>query len=265
VPINCGALAGELVASELFGHEKGSFTGATRRHTGVFERANGGTLFLDEISEMPLDMQTFLLRSLETREITRVGGEHETRIDTRLLAATNRSPAEAVREGALREDLYYRLSEFVISLPPLRERGDDIDLLVGHFVADLNERYGTQKRPSADFLEHCRKYSWPGNVRELKHVVHRAYLLSEGASSEIQVSQGFENPFALENGSQGLQPGRAIRDVERELIIKTLKHYRGDKKVAADTLGISLKTLYNRLNDYKKPGESGMQEEQWRD
>ena len=265
VPVNCGALAGELVASELFGHEKGSFTGATRRHTGVFERANGGTLFLDEIAEMPLDMQTYLLRSLESREITRVGGERETRVDTRLLAATNKHPADAVREGALREDLFYRLSEFVISLPPLRERGSDIDLLVRHFVDDLNERYTATKTPSADFIERCRRYSWPGNVRELKHVVHRAYLLGEPDDREIRVSEGFENPFSLGDGSKGLRPGRAIRDVERELIVRTLKHFGGDKKAAAETLGISLKTLYNRLNEYKKPVESGAHTEPWGD
>lgn len=250
VPTNCGALAHELVASELFGHEKGSFTGATRRHTGVFERASGGTLFLDEISEMPNDMQTFLLRSLESGEIVRVGGENRTKVDTRLLAATNRRLTEAVGDGSLREDLYYRLSEFVISLPPLRERIEDVDLLVASFVADLNQRYDRERHASEPFLERCRTYHWPGNVRELKHVVHRAYLLADETSGELSGEHGFDAPIAFEQSPMGVAPGRAIRDVERELIYKTLEHFRGDKKAAAETLGISLKTLYNRLNEY---------------
>ena len=261
VPTNCGALTGELVASELFGHEKGSFTGATRRHTGVFERANGGTLFLDEISEMPLDMQTYLLRSLESGEIVRVGGEEETKIDTRLLAATNRSLSAIVHDGILREDLYYRLSEFVISLPPLRERGEDVDLLVRYFVGELNERYQARRRPSQEFLDRCRGYAWPGNVRELKHVVHRAYLLADGAEAELRADGGFESPLVFRSTAGGVQPGRPIRDVERELIVKTLEHFGGDKKATADSLGISLKTLYNRLNEYEKSRGSSAREE----
>jgi two-component system response regulator HydG len=251
VPTNCGALAGELVASELFGHEKGSFTGATRQHRGVFERATGGTLFLDEISEMASDLQTYLLRSLESGEIVRVGGEQPTAIDTRLIAATNRALADAVRDGDLREDLFYRLSEFVISLPPLRTRRDDIELLVKCFVEGLNRSHGAAKRPSEAFLERCRKYDWPGNVRELKHVVHRAYLLAADTDGELVVDKGFESPFAFRSDVEGVRPGRAIRDVERELIHKTLDYFEGDKKAAADSLGISLKTLYNRLSEYK--------------
>jgi two-component system, NtrC family, response regulator HydG len=248
VPTNCGALAGELVASELFGHEKGSFTGATRRHAGVFERANGGTLFLDEISEMPLDMQTYLLRSLETGEIVRVGGETETKVDARLLAATNRTLAEIGRDGSLREDLFYRISEFVIALPALRERVEDIALLIEHFVAELNRHYGDHKEASARFIEQCKKHSWPGNVRELKHVVHRAYLLAE--NGELPPPDTLTSPFADGDPSAGLEAGRAIRDVERDLIFNTLRYFDGDKKVAAESLGISLKTLYNRLNEY---------------
>src|SRR5690606_15893163 len=179
------ALAGDLVASELFGHEKGSFTGATRRHAGVFERADGGTLFLDEISEMPIDMQTFLLRTLETGEIVRVGGEEETKVNARLLAATNRNLSTIVRDGVIREDLYYRISECIIRLPPLRERGDDINILIDYFIDGLNEQYGAEKRPSKDFLDYCKNYSWPGNVRELKHVVHRAYLMTKDPSGEL--------------------------------------------------------------------------------
>jgi DNA-binding NtrC family response regulator len=254
VASNCGGLTGELVASELFGHEKGSFTGATRRHTGVFERADGGTLFLDEISEMPAEMQTYLLRALESGVIMRVGAEHETSVDTRLLAATNRKPADAVRDGVLREDLYYRLSEFVISLPPLRERGEDVDVLIDHFVNEMNERYGANKHASAEFRDRCRAYSWPGNVRELGHVVHRAYLLAEDDDAELRADDALESPLVFDNGIQGVEPGRAIRDVERELIYKTLEHFKGDKKAAAQTLGVSLKTLYNRLNAYREEG-----------
>jgi two-component system, NtrC family, response regulator HydG len=251
VPTNCGALAGELVASELFGHEKGSFTGATRRHAGVFERANRGTLFLDEISEMPLDMQTYLLRSLETGEIVRVGGETETKIDVRLLTATNRNLSDLARDGALREDLYYRISEFVISLPALRERGEDMRLLIDYFVDELNEHYGEHKAASEAFVETCKGYPWPGNVRELKHVVHRAYLLARDGG-ELPAETAFGNPFAGDGNGAGLEAGRPIREVERELILKTLEHFGGDKKAAADTLGISLKTLYNRLNEYEE-------------
>jgi len=250
VAANCGGLSSELVASELFGHEKGSFTGATRRHVGVFERAQHGTLFLDEISEMPPDMQTYLLRSLDSGAIVRVGAEEEISVEARLVAATNRRITTAVREGSLREDIYYRLSEFVITLPPLRERGSDVELLVQHFVADLNEKYEASKRPSAEFLERCRSYAWPGNVRELKHAVHRAFLLAEGDDSELTPGDDFERSSAFKD-SAGIEPGRAIRDVERELIVKTLKHFDGNKKAAARMLGVSLKTLYNRLNEYR--------------
>jgi DNA-binding NtrC family response regulator len=256
VPANCGGLTHELVASELFGHEKGSFTGATRRHAGVFERAAGGTLFLDEITEMPLDMQTFLLRTLESGEIVRVGGEHETAVDVRLLAATNRPAVEARDEGKLRADLYYRLRECMISLPPLRQRGDDIDLLVTHSVAELNRRYGEDKRPSEAFLDQCRRYAWPGNVRELKHVVHRAYLLADSDDGEIPADRRFEEMQGFEQTSGGIEPGRSIRDVERDLIFKTLEHCGGDKQAAADSLGVCLKTLYNRLNEYGADDET---------
>jgi two-component system response regulator HydG len=255
VPVNCGALTSELAASELFGHEKGSFTGATRRHTGVFERAEKGTLFLDEITEMRSDLQAFLLRALETGRIVRVGGEAETPVDVRLIAATNRDPRKAVEEGSLREDLYYRLHEFVISLPPLRERGADIPLLVNHLVAVLNRQYGTQKKPSAELLRRCQVYSWPGNVRELKHVIHRNFLLSDDSEGEIAAHEPFENTLDGDDVRDGLQAGRPIRDVERELILKTLEHFAGDKNLAANTLGISLKTLYNRLHEYESDSD----------
>jgi transcriptional regulator with PAS, ATPase and Fis domain len=195
-------------------------------------------------------MQTFLLRTLESGEIVRVGGEQATIVDVRLLAATNRPAVEAREEGKLRPDLYYRLRECMISLPPLRQRGDDIDLLVAHAVAELNRRYGEDKHASEAFVDQCRRYAWPGNVRELKHVVHRAYLLADSDHGEIPADSRFEEMQGFEQTSAGIEPGRSIREVERDLILRTLEHCGGDKQAAADSLGVCLKTLYNRLNEY---------------
>lgn len=253
VPVNCGGLTKELVASELFGHEKGSFTGANRRHAGYFERAHQGTLFLDEITEMPYELQSHLLRALETNQIIRVGGESHTEIDVRLIAATNESLATAVEQKKLREDLYYRLAEFVIRLPPLRDRSADVATLAKHFVDELNAEYGTAKTLSSGAIERFEAYTWPGNVRELQHVVHRAYVLAQGEKAEIEAPSRFENVLGEAPRESGLHPGRQIREVERELIMRTLEHFDGDKRVAAETLGISLKTLYNRLNAYDEP------------
>ena len=257
VPVNCGGLTKELVASELFGHEKGSFTGATRRHAGYFERAHGGTLFLDEITEMPYELQSHLLRALENSQIERVGGESQTQIDARLIAATNESLAAAVEQKKLREDLYYRLAEFVIHLPRLRDRGADISMLAQHFVDEFNDEYGTAKTLSDRALERFEAYAWPGNVRELRHVVHRAYVLAEGDKATIEAPSRFENVLGEDSNGSGLHPGRPIREVERELILRTLEHFDGDKRVAAETLGISLKTLYNRLNAYDEAEGDG--------
>lgn len=249
VPVNCGGLSKDLVASELFGHEKGSFTGASRRHAGFFERADNGTLFLDEITEMPAGMQTHLLRVLETGQVLRVGGEKEIAVSARLLAATNRDPAQAVAEDRLREDLYFRLRVFPIELPPLRHRKGDVSILANHFLAALNERYDSRRAYAPEALEAFEQHSWPGNVRELKHTVHRAYLLSEGDA--ITAPDRFDEPLMTESESLTPQVGRSIADVEKDLITSTLEHYDGDKKAAAATLGISLKTLYNRLNAYR--------------
>src|SRR5262249_14308525 len=171
------ALRPPLLESALFGHERGSFTGAARQHKGYFERAHGGTLFLDEISEMPIELQVKLLRVLETGALVRIGGHQSVEGDVRVLAATNRDPQKAVAEGKLREDLLYRLSVFPIPMPPLRERGDDIELLADFFLAQLNERQGTDKRFSPETLARFRGHTWPGNVRELKNVVHRAFIM----------------------------------------------------------------------------------------
>jgi two-component system, NtrC family, response regulator HydG len=246
VPVNCGSLSKDLLSSQLFGHEKGSFTGATRRHVGFFERADDGTLFLDEITEMPLEMQTHLLRSLETGKILRVGAEKEFPVNARLIAATNRDPAKAVKSGKLREDLYFRLRVFPIALPPLRERKGDVELLARHFLGALNKKHGTQKALTDEAIARLEEHTWPGNVRELKHTVHRAYIMSDG--EEVNVPRRFDDD--LPGDIEGLRVGRSIADVEKDLIVATLEHLDGDKKAAAASLGISLKTLYNRLKEY---------------
>jgi transcriptional regulator with PAS, ATPase and Fis domain len=251
VPINCAAIPDSLFASELFGHEKGSFTGATRRHQGYFERSEGGTIFLDEVTEMPLALQATLLRILETGSFARVGGESEIPLDIRVVASTNRDPLEAVREGALRADLYYRLSEFVIGVPPLRARGEDVRLLAEAFLAELNERYGTRRRIPAEELRKLGDYPWPGNVRELRHAIQRSFVLAEEADALVPVSRAVaSDPLKLL-----LRPGMSIQQMEQRLIDITLEHFRGDKKRSAAALGISLRTLYNRLHEYARKAD----------
>jgi DNA-binding NtrC family response regulator len=254
VAVNCGSLSRELAASELFGHEKGSFTGAVRRHPGFFKRADGGTLFLDELAEMPLELQPHFLRVLETGSVLPVGSEREVPIDARTVAATNRDPKKAIADKALREDLYYRLSVFPITLPPLRARIQDVPLLVDHFLGQAQTAGAEGRRFSAEDAARLRAYHWPGNVRELRHVVLRAAIMSDPNDSMLRLPQRFDSPFNEPNGQQGLAIGRSIRDVERELIMRTLEHLNGDKRAAAETLGISLNTLYNRLNAYEAAG-----------
>jgi DNA-binding NtrC family response regulator len=255
VAVNCGSLSRELAASELFGHEKGSFTGAVRRHPGFFKRADGGTLFLDELAEMPVELQPHFLRVLETGSVLPVGSEREVPIDARTVAATNRDPKKAIADKALREDLYYRLSVFPITLPPLRARIQDVPLLVDHFLSQAKTTEGVETRKfSAEDAARLRAYHWPGNVRELRHVVLRAAIMSDPNDSMLRLPERFDSPFNEPNGHQGLAIGRSIRDVERELIMRTLEHLNGDKRAAAETLGISLNTLYNRLNAYEAAG-----------
>jgi DNA-binding NtrC family response regulator len=257
IVINCGAIAPNLIESELFGHERGSFTGADRLHRGYIERANGGTLFLDEVTEMPLELQVKLLRVLETGRFSRVGGEQDLPVDVRVIAATNRDPHQAVLDQKFREDLLYRLRVFPITLPPLRDRVGDVDLLAEACLVELNKDEGTRKRLGRAALERLRSYRWPGNVRELKNVMHRAFIL---ADDEIGVQQLPESapvggPAAeLTAGGEALlqvKVGSSIADVERRLILATLDACEGNKDQAAKVLGISLKTLYNRLNSYK--------------
>jgi len=281
--VNCGAIAENLIASELFGHERGSFTGATRDHRGYFERASGGTLFLDEIAEMPLDLQSSLLRVLETGRVLRVGGSEEIPIDVRIIAATNRPALEAVRSGRLREDLYYRLRVFPIRMPPLRERGDEILVLARHFLARSNVDHAAGKQLSPATEQALLAYPWPGNVRELKNAIERAALLAE--TSICPADLGLENPaaVALPGGNGGgdrrapapaagsamearagtsamearagtsameARAGTSLREAEKQLILDTLGACGGNKQQAAQQLGVSLKTLYNKLKSY---------------
>jgi DNA-binding NtrC family response regulator len=252
--INCGAVSATLVESELFGHERGSFTGALQRHRGHFERAAGGTLFLDEVTEMPMELQVKLLRVLETKNVLRVGGSVPVEVDVRVIAATNRLPAEAVSEGKLREDLYYRLSVFPIALPPLRDRDEDLELLTRRFLAQLAEEHGTPKRINPEVIARFERYGWPGNVRELKNVIERAYILADDEieTSHIPTDVGVpEVDLPEQSAAPPLKVGTSLADAERRLIMATLSHFAGDKRRAAETLGISLKTLYNRLNSYR--------------
>jgi DNA-binding NtrC family response regulator len=251
LPINCGAMTPSLIESELFGHERGSFTGADRMRKGIFERADGGTLFLDEITEMPLELQVKLLRVLETGTVQRIGGETLHKIDVRMIAATNRNPKKAVSEGKLREDLLYRLLVFPIELPPLRERGDDLDLLAQHFLRELNRQSETAKRITDAALERLRLHTWPGNVRELKHVIERAFIMAHDVIDADGLPADGALPTASAESDLGIEIGMSIAEAERRLVLATLDRSDGDKKRAAEVLGISLKTLYNRLNAYK--------------
>jgi two-component system response regulator AtoC len=251
VPVNCGAISPGLIESELFGHERGSFTGADKAHRGYFEKANEGTLFLDEITEMPADLQVRLLRVLETGTVDRVGGGDAVRVNVRVVAATNRKPEQAVAEGRLREDLLYRLNAFPIVLPPLRERDADVALLAEDFLAALNkEREGNPKAFTRAAIARLRAHSWPGNVRELKNVVQRAFIL---APNDIDVDS---LPLGVPEGGNGtsslvIRVGTTIEETHKRLVLATFEHCAGDKKKTADMLGISLKTLYNRLNIYQ--------------
>lgn len=251
VAVNCGAIPAHLIEAALFGHEKGSFTGAMRQQIGYFEHASRGTLFLDEITEMPVDMQVKLLRVLESGAFLRVGGDEEVKVDVRLIAATNRDLESAVKQGRLREDLMYRLAVFPLRIPPLRERGADIELLAQHFLQVLNEKENTAKVFSRGSLEVIRSYSWPGNVRELKNVVHRAFILAtDTLNIEDCISDLSTKKPTVHEGYLNFFVGTPLADAQKEIILATLKHYSGNKRLTAEALGISLKTLYNRLKEY---------------
>jgi DNA-binding NtrC family response regulator len=250
--INCGAVSPNLIESELFGHEKGSFTGAMRQHTGYFERANGGTLFLDEVTEMPPDLQVRLLRVLESHTVSRVGSSDTIETDVRVIAATNRDPYQAVKSGKLREDLLYRLQVVPLHVPPLRERKGDIAVLTSYFLAQLNEKGSTTKMFSPSALERMERYDWPGNVRELANVVQRAWILAEGRAITQPVLQRETVLGAVSPAATGFQVtvGESLADVERRLILHTVQRCR-TREEAARILKISTKTLYNKLRVYE--------------
>jgi DNA-binding NtrC family response regulator len=251
VPVNCGAIPETLIESELFGHERGSFTGAEKKHRGFFERADGGTLFLDEITEMPPQLQVKLLRVLETSKVQRIGSAEQIPTNVRVLAATNRDPQQAIRDGRLREDLYFRLAVFPIRLPPLRERRGDTALLAEHFLDLLNEGHSTGKRWAPGAIEELEKREWKGNVRELKNAVYRAYILADEELAADAAVAATPGDAPVQGLALTVRVGSSIADAERALIFATLEHTNGDKPAASKILGISLKTLYNRLNVYK--------------
>ncbi len=255
VAVNCGAIASSLLESELFGHEKGSFTGAERARPGVFERASGGTLFLDEITEMPLEAQVNLLRVLESRTVQRLGADTSIPVDVRIVSATNRDPAACVAEGRLREDLLYRISVFPVALPPLRQRGRDVELLAQAFLERLNREHGTSRRLTGSALDALRKRPWPGNVRELKNALQRAFILAGGDLDENVFYPDAAGPGeASEDPYLRIRVGTPLDDAERRLILATLERHGGNRTHAAAALGISPKTLYNRLKAYREEG-----------
>jgi DNA-binding NtrC family response regulator len=252
VALNCGALAGEMAGSQLFGHDRGSFTGAVADHAGVFEQAHRGTLFLDEFTEMPAQIQTYLLRILEAREVTRLGAHACRALDVRVIAASNRDPQEAIQSGVLRADLYYRLAEFAIFVPPLRARMGDVDLLAQHFVDQLNGEQGVSRMLSPESRARLHAHSWPGNVRELRHVICRAHVMADGAMLEAWP----DATPVLRRGEMDIHPGQTLEDIERRAIMLTLDHFGSDRARAADALGISVKTIYNKLARYRNEGAS---------
>lgn len=277
VAINCAALPETLIESELFGHEKGSFTGASERRAGCFEVAQNGTLLLDEIGEMPMQTQAKLLRILEDSKVRRLGGKSEFEVDVRVVAATNKVPEEAVRGGHLREDLYYRLNVFQIHLPPLRERKEDLRLIAEALISDLNRKHLCRIADLAPVvmqaLEH---HQWPGNVRELRNVLERAVILAGEGTIELQHLPAFlqgtaataatvessthaaQAPSTSDVGGIRFQIGTTVEEAEKGLILHTLEHTRNNKTRAAEILGISLKTLHNKLKEYGAGKEYGI-------
>ncbi|MEK6418366.1 MAG: sigma-54 dependent transcriptional regulator [Burkholderia gladioli] len=251
--VNCGAIAANLVESELFGHDKGSFTGADRQHKGYFERADGGTLFLDEITEMPVESQVKLLRVLETGRLTRLGSSREIDVDVRIVAATNLDPEAAMANGKLRPDLYHRINVFPITLPPLRERGDDIPMLAAAFLTRLNEESGRNMRFAPAALAALTGYEWPGNVRELRNFVQRASIFNDGdliAELPQPILTEVLGDRDVADEVVTVQLGATLAEVDRRMILSTLARCSGVKTHAAEVLDISLKTIYNRLAEF---------------
>ncbi|MCB2081757.1 MAG: sigma-54-dependent Fis family transcriptional regulator [Hyphomicrobiales bacterium] len=264
VSVNCAAIPDNLLESEMFGHEKGAFTGATGRRIGRFEEANGGTLLLDEISEMDLRLQAKLLRAIQEREIDRLGGNTSVKVDIRILATSNRDLAEEVKKGTFREDLYFRLNVIHLQLPPLRKRPDDIDAFTNFFIKKYAQANDVPALPVSDAaLIRLKQHNWPGNVRELENTLHRAVLLSIGHSAiepdavVLSASSADSPPMSSPESttatpSTGPLVGRSMASVEQELILGTLDHCLGNRTQAAKILGISIRTLRNKLNQYRE-------------
>jgi len=256
IAVNCGALSAGLVESELFGHERGSFTGAERPHRGCFERAAGGTLLLDEVTEMSPALQVKLLEVLESGRYGRLGSETPRRTDARIIAATNLDPDEAVRAGRLRADLLYRLQVFPIHIVPLRDRPEDIRPLAHHFLERLNEAHGTGKRFAGSAIARLRAHTWPGNARELRNVVHRAFIVVERIIQAPDLP-----PLRAECRPDGphfaIPLGRPLAEIEREAIERTLQYVGGSRRRCAAVLRISDKTLHNRLAVYRRQPQGG--------
>jgi DNA-binding NtrC family response regulator len=255
VAINCSAIPESLMESEIFGHEKGAFTGAAERRLGCFELADGGTLLLDEIGEMPPATQAKLLRVLEDRKVRRLGSKSETPVDVRVLAATNKDPRQAVENGQLRQDLYFRLNVFHILLPPLREHKDDLPALVEHLLRELNEKHGRKVRGvAAEVMNLFQRHTWPGNARELRNVLERAVIACD---SEVVGRGHLPGDFGAAASAAGelagvrFPLGTTVEAAERELILQTLAATSNNKTRAAELLGISLKTLHNKLKEYE--------------
>jgi len=256
IAINCSAIPESLMESEIFGHERGAFTGAAERRIGCFELADGGTLLLDEIGEMPPPTQAKLLRVLEDHKIRRLGSKVETPVDVRVLAATNKNPEQAVADGHLRQDLYFRLNVFNIHLPPLRDHKEDLPLLVDSLLEEVSEKHGKKVAGvGSDVMDMFRSYPWPGNVRELRNVLERAAIASDrGSVSRSHLPSEFGRaPATITAGLGALRfpIGTTVDAVERELILQTLAATSQNKTRAAELLGISLKTLHNKLKEYE--------------
>ena len=262
--INCGAISPNLIENEMFGHERGSYTGADRQHKGYFEQSNGGTLFLDEITEMPLELQVRLLRVLETGTLMRIGTSRVIETDVRIIAATNRDPREAVRAGKLREDLFHRLNVFPLEIVPLRDRVEDIEPIATYFLDEMNEACGTRKKFAPGAIALMKQHPWPGNVRELKNYIHRVFIMAgdeglQGPAPEAPAAPGRSVAAPSSSGPVITVPlGTPLSVAARELILSTLEHCGGERKRTAEMLGICTKTLYNRLREY------GIREEQSR-
>jgi two-component system response regulator HydG len=251
VAINCGALRETLLESELFGHEKGSFTGAYQRKIGLAEAANGGTLFLDEIGELSPGIQAKLLRFLQEGEIYRVGGKDPIRVDIRLVSATNRNLEREVTKGNFREDLFYRINTIVADVPPLRRRKDDIPALINHFLSSQTHAYLNRgKQMDEQAMKLMMAYDWPGNIRELQNVCERLQILCEGHTIMVSdIPENIQNPD-IKDETGDYDPAITLGELEKRYILKALSHFDGNKTQAAQALGITIKTLYNKLHEY---------------